>query len=172
MRISVPGAKYIFLLWLVIIVSIGSVIYIGYHRNNEDLRKLMLNEAEQLIYVVSVGAEMSIHSLDVAEQLTADRLLDNARLIEKITRSRIPLSDELQKIAEENNLHMISILDRDGKFITRTDKSSLSSKGSAPKHRQEVYDVLSGIYGRWLLQRDAVWRSCRRKECRRGCRKY
>ncbi|MFA6470918.1 MAG: histidine kinase dimerization/phospho-acceptor domain-containing protein, partial [Candidatus Latescibacterota bacterium] len=104
----------------------------------------MLNEAKQLMFVVNVSAGMSIHSLDVAEQLTADRLLDNARLIENITRSRIPQSNELRKIAQENDLQMISILDRNGNFISRTNTTSSPPKNSPLKHRQEVYDVLSG----------------------------
>lgn len=122
-------------------------MYIGYHHNNDDLRKLMLNEAEQLVHVVNVGAEMSVHSLDLAEQLTADRLLDNARLIEKITRTRIPAPEELRKIAEKNNLHMISILDRDGNYISRTEKHVSPSKVSPSKHRSEVFEVLSGKSG-------------------------
>jgi signal transduction histidine kinase len=146
MKVTSLGARHVLIIWLIILLSTGSVIYIGYQRNNKDLRQLMQKEAEQLLNVVNIAAEMSIHSLDVTEQLTADRLLDNARLIELMTRSRIPSKQELKKIAAENKLYMISILDREGKFIVRSEDHIASQKDLLPKHRSEVYDVLAGKY--------------------------
>ena len=115
MGIARIGLKYIALIWLLVILSVGSAIFTSYRRNREDLRTLLLSEAEHLINMVAIAAESSIHALDEVEQLTADRLFDNARYIELMTRTSIPTQQELDAIVTKNGLYNISILDKDGK---------------------------------------------------------
>ncbi|MBT4484169.1 MAG: hypothetical protein HOC71_10905, partial [Candidatus Latescibacteria bacterium] len=82
MKLAWVGSRYIFLIWILIVLMLGSVLYFGYRRNIKDLNQLMMTEAERLIEVVHVSAEAGIHALDEVEDITAQRLIDNARLIE------------------------------------------------------------------------------------------
>jgi len=144
MSIARLGLRYIALIWLLVILSVGSVIYAGHYRNREDLRSLLVAEAERLITMVSIAAESSIHALDEVEILTAERLLDNARHIERMTRRSIPSQQELQDIAAENGLYNISILDNNGEIIIRSLVASRQNAGAESRHRPEVMDVLDG----------------------------
>ena len=144
MKIARVGTGYIILLWALVVVLLGSVLYIGYRRNITDLRHLMVNEAERLIEVVSVSAEAGIHALDEVENLTARRLLDNAWLINLLTSSGSSFLDSLSHIAQNNELHMINILDKNGASISRSSPSHRPSVDSVTSHRPEVESVLSG----------------------------
>ena len=137
------GTGYIVLIWLVVVVIIGAVLAVGYARNSSDVRQTMISEAERLIAVIDVSATSGIHALDAVEEQTARRLLDNARIIADMTTMSIPSRDELASIAENNALHMVNILDRDGRSLVRVgeDQPHPDSLGT---HRPEVESVLRG----------------------------
>ena len=73
MKIAHVGTGYIILIWILIVIMLGTVLYIGYRRNSTDLKQLTINEAERLIEVVGVTAQAGIHTLDEIEYLTAQR---------------------------------------------------------------------------------------------------
>jgi len=123
---------------------LGSVLYLGYRRNVADLRQLMMNEAERLIGITGIAAQAGIHALDEVEDLTARRLLDNAWLIERLSHDAIPSEETLAQIARDNDLHMINILDADGKSIVRSGQSDGLGGESGGTHRPEVEAVLAG----------------------------
>ena len=143
MKIARVGTGYIILIWALVVILLGSVIFIGYRRNTKDLGQLMMNEAERLIEVVSVSAQAGIHALDEVEYLTEQRLLENARFIERITRDTVPSHEYLSQIALENDLHMINILDPQGRSIMRVNPSD-DPVPAERQHRPEVESVLSG----------------------------
>ncbi|MFC1574407.1 sensor histidine kinase, partial [Candidatus Latescibacterota bacterium] len=123
---------------------LGTTLYIGFRRNSADLRQLMINEAERLMEVVSISAEAGIHALDeigVIEQTLGSKVFD---LIERMTRTQRSLLDSLNLIAEQNDLHMINILDKDGASVKRSRPQSHGNKEAETKHRPEVESVLSG----------------------------
>ncbi|MCD6308098.1 MAG: hypothetical protein J7M24_03780, partial [Candidatus Latescibacteria bacterium] len=146
MRIARVGTGYIVVVWLVVVVMLGSVLYLGYRRNVADLRQLMMNEAERLIGITGIASQAGIHALDEVEDLTARRLLDNAQLIERLSHDAIPSEETLAQIARENDLHMINILDAAGKSIVRSGQSDGPARGekTGETHRPEVEAVLSG----------------------------
>ena len=144
MKIARPGTFYIVVAWMLIVAILGSVLFIGYRRNIADLRQLMMNEAERLIETVDVSAAAGVHALDEVEGLTAQRLLDNAYLIELLTRSHGSYSDSLPAIARHNDLHMINILDKHGESEARSNPPEREDRGEGKKHRPEVESVVSG----------------------------
>ena len=141
----------IVVVWILVVAILGTTLYIGFRRNSADLRQLMINEAERLMEVVSISAEAGIHALDEVENLTAQRLFDNAYLIERMTRTQGSLLDSLNQIAEQNNLHMINVLDKDGAFVKRSRPPSQGNIGTDTKHRPEVESVLSGETGENII---------------------
>ena len=114
MRITRIGTRYIVLVWVLIILLLGTVLLAGYIRNMTDLRLLMRNEADQLIEIVTLSAQASIHSLDKIEDLTARRLLENARLLAHLAETRRIEGAGLEQIMLQNDLSYIEILDPGG----------------------------------------------------------
>ena len=113
MKITRIDARSIVLIWALVILLLGTVLMIGFFRNMADLRQLMADEANQLIEVVDVSARASIHSLDKVEDLTARRLLDNARLA-----ASSPLNREgLERLLRENDIAALEILDSAGNRV-------------------------------------------------------
>ncbi len=143
MRASRIGTRYIVLVWMFLILLLGSVLMIGYNRNIADLQQLMTNEANQLIEIVTISAQASIHSLDEVESLTERRLLDNARLIEQIAASHDIDSEHLKHVIADNGLHMVNILDASGNSIYRATDSE-EPVDRRKKHHEAVRRVLSG----------------------------
>lgn len=144
LKITRVSTGYIVTVWIIVVVMLGSVLTIGYSRNKKDLRQLMLNEAERLVEVVDVSATLGIHALDEVEYLTADRLFENARLIERLSRTSVPSPDTLTSIALANGLHMINILGKNGASLSRSLTPDDSPSVADRTHRPEVLSVLRG----------------------------
>jgi len=144
MKIARVGTGYIILVWFLVVIMLGTVLFVGYRRNSADLKQLMINEAERLIEVTGVTAQAGIHALDEVEYLTAQRLLENARLIRSITAFSLPSADSLTHIAQNNDLYMINILDKNGNSLLRSAAPKHDGEESGTVHRPEVELVLSG----------------------------
>lgn len=144
MKIARIGTAYIVVIWILVVVLVGTVLLIGFQRNTADLRQLMMNEAGRLIEIVGVSARAGIHSLDEVESLSAERLFENARLIERMARTAVPPADTLTEIARRNNLHMIGILDASGKPLSRSVTEGEPPRSRAGRHIPEVERVLAG----------------------------
>jgi signal transduction histidine kinase len=142
MRLSRIGAGYIILLWILVVGIIGTTLLIGYNRNSADLFRLMENEADRLIDVIDVSAAAGIVALDAVEDITADRLLQNARFVEQLSRDALPSQRELDSIVSRNRLHMINILAPDGRSIVRSGTRGESRSGNG--HNPAVDAVIDG----------------------------
>jgi signal transduction histidine kinase len=137
------GVVYITLIWASVVILLATVLFIGYRRNMADLRQLMHDEAEQISVVAVISAQASIHALDQVEDVTAQRLLDNARFIEKIA-EQYPIDFErLSAVIAQNNLHMVNILDALGKSEVRFGVDE-SNNGEMKEHHESVQRVLKG----------------------------
>lgn len=133
MKIVRTNTFYIFAGWILIIVLLGSVLYMGYKRNIKDLRQLMVNEAERLADIVTVATAVGIDALENIEYLTAFRLLDNARYIDRLSDSSVPSAESLARIAREHDLYSIEILDKSGDSIVRI---------SPPQDEQDLFNEI------------------------------
>ncbi|MCE5252265.1 hypothetical protein LLG96_18850 [bacterium] len=135
---------YIIGVWILVVTLFGTVMYMGYRRNTEDLNQIMMNEARWLVDIVSISAEAGIHALDEVEDLTARRLSDNARLIDHLALRGIISRDLLERIARENDLQMINILDDRGRSVMRSSPEAQQDMDMEKKHRPAVQSVLAG----------------------------
>ena len=55
MKVVRTNIFYIIVVWTLIVVLLGSVLYMGYNRNVKDLRQLMVNEAKRFTDIVTVA---------------------------------------------------------------------------------------------------------------------
>lgn len=138
------NAYYILIVWLVVLVLLGSVLYIGYYRNARDLKQLMINEAERLTDIVTLATALGIDALDNIEYLTAYRLFDNAQYIELLYPDASPPKESLEAIATEHELYFIDILDRNGHSTIAAGEGVTNSGTIRKKYASVIDSVLAG----------------------------
>ncbi len=147
MKIVRTNIVYISIVWILIIVLLGSVLYISYSRNVKDLRQLMVNEAQRLADIVTVATAVGIDALEDIEYLTAFRLLDNARFIDRISYNNsynVLTADSLAFIAREHDLYAIEILDKNGNTIVQSGPSRDERDLFRNMYSNEIESVLTG----------------------------
>jgi len=145
MKITRVGTGNIVFIWGLVFFLLAFTLFYGYRRNASYLEKLMRSEAQTLIDIAAVSSEASIRALDEVEYLNAERLLDNASFIERMLRERNPSLGSLEEIAEENGLHRITILDRNGRTTARFETTGESAETeSSREYEQAVSSVLKG----------------------------
>ncbi|MFC1650691.1 sensor histidine kinase [Candidatus Latescibacterota bacterium] len=145
MKIAGTTLFYVVLVWILVIILFGSVLYMGYTRNVNDLQQLMLNEAKRLTDIVTVSTAVGIDALEDIEYLIANRLLDNARHIDRLSSEKLPSAESLSSIAFEHDLHTIEILDKTGNIVVRNNFSEKSPDLSRESYEKAIDSVLSGV---------------------------
>ncbi len=83
------------------------------HRSQAELRLQMEQKALAVADAVATGSRNAIRSNALMEETIAQRLLDNARLIDALLARPIDPT-ELTRIAQQNGLSRVDLLDRDG----------------------------------------------------------
>src|SRR3990167_3649999 len=99
---------------------LASVLLLGIYtasvarRTQAELSAQLEQKGLALADVVETGSRNAIRSNALMEQMIAERLLDNARLVDEIMRFPV-LPGELERIARRNRLRRIDLLDADGR---------------------------------------------------------
>jgi signal transduction histidine kinase len=102
---------------LVAVLAVGSAT-----RTRVERLRLLEDRGEALADLVEAASRHALRASAVAEDLLASRLLDNARLVDRLLASRPPGPDDLPgllaEIARANHLRRIDLLDRNGRAWT------------------------------------------------------
>ncbi|MFC1538124.1 sensor histidine kinase [Candidatus Latescibacterota bacterium] len=145
MKIAGTTLFYVISVWILVIVLFGSVLYMGYSRNVTDLQQLMLNEAKRLTDIVTVSTAVGIDALEDIEYLIANRLLDNARHIDRLSTEKQPSAESLSRIAREHDLHTIEIIDKSGNIVVRNNLTDDKPVISGDIFTKAIDSVISGV---------------------------
>ncbi len=121
MKIARVETGHIALVWLLIFVLLGSMLWFGYRRNTASLNQLMRSETHTLMDVITVSSAASIHALDELEYLSEERLLDNAFHIATMYGHSTPSAKDVVLLASRFSLHRIVFLDRRGRIAADSD---------------------------------------------------
>lgn len=97
---------------LVVLVSVHAAWTA--HRSQVELRLQMEQKALAVADAVATGSRNAIRSNALMEETIAQRLLDNARLIDALLAHPMGPA-ELARITEQNGLSRVDLLDRDGR---------------------------------------------------------
>ncbi len=133
---------------VVLIAGIIAVImftssFIELNQSKKEIFQLLYEHSSALIESIIQSSDNTLNSSFEIEDLIADRLLDNARLIKQLDHIKSLTKDELINIAKENNLYRINIFDKNGNRV-------LTNRVPEPGHiyaEENVnrYDELSPI---------------------------
>ena len=84
-------------------------------RTQQELRRQLEEKGEALAEALDISSRNAILSNALMEDMIAQRLLDNARLVDQLLLSRPPDREWLQRISTANGLARIDLLDRAGR---------------------------------------------------------
>jgi len=112
---------------LIIAVVMLVSSYIELNQSKKEIFQLLYEHSSTLLESVIQSSKNTLNSSYEIEDLIADRLLDNARMIKRLDAEKTLSKNELIRIAAENNLYRINIFDSKGNRI-------LSNRVPEPGH--------------------------------------
>ncbi|HEY4755172.1 MAG TPA: hypothetical protein VIH28_03855 [Ignavibacteriaceae bacterium] len=101
--------------------------FIELNQSKKEIYQLLYEHSASLLESIIQSSENTLNSSFEIEELIAERLFDNARLIKKLDSLGSLTKDELIKIGKENNLYRINIFNSKGDRI-------LSNRVPEPNH--------------------------------------
>lgn len=124
---------------LALILIISSALDIISSRR--ELSHILEEQSKALITSLEAGSENAIASYDLVQAVVAERLLDNARLLEVLD-SRNELDDALlETIAEQNQIFRINVFDSLGqKVMASFSGRGFGSQSAPPALMQAIQD--------------------------------
>jgi signal transduction histidine kinase len=84
-------------------------------RTQQELRRQLEEKGRALAEALDISSRNAILSNALMEEMIAQRLLDNARLVDQLLLARAPDPDWLRRISAANGLARIDLLDRGGR---------------------------------------------------------
>ena len=104
----------------IVAILMGMMIAMGLYEmsaSRRDIERVLREEATSLAEAISIMSDNSLACFGEIEYLVTERLLSNARILERLD-SESPLSEEILKdIAEQNHIHGILVYSGDGSII-------------------------------------------------------
>lgn len=91
--------------------------YIELNQSKKEIFQLLYEHSSTLLESVIQSSKNTLNSSYEIEDLIADRLLDNARMIKRLDAEKTLSKNELIQIANENSLYRINIFDSRGNRI-------------------------------------------------------
>lgn len=115
-------------------------------QNKKEIFHLLSQNASSLVETITLSSHNTLNSSYEIEDVMAERLLDNARLIKNIDSLKKMNDQDLIKLSRENNLYKIVLFDKKGKcecakYLTAVIGDSLQAKESL---LNQLEPILSG----------------------------
>ena len=107
-----PKAIISITLLIAVVMIISS--YIELNQSKKEIFQLLYEHSSTLLESLIQSSKNNLNSSYEIEDLVADRLLDNARMIKRLDAVKSLSKDELIKIANENSLYRINIFNSKG----------------------------------------------------------
>lgn len=114
MKLPFPS-RYFVTSMLLLSALVTLFVVIVAHRTQRELSRQLEETGLALAEVLETSSRNAISSNALMEEMIAQRLLDNARLVDQLLRFRPPNPEWLEQLAAANGLARIEVLDRDGR---------------------------------------------------------
>ncbi len=115
----------------------------------DELIGALQEQAHTIMDIAQQGYESAEHSFSYVEELLAQRLLDNARILEEMDYQGLLSGDLLEHIAQQNNLFRVHVFDRNGRLLLSNLPAGSGMPVEAP--RLLLQDVLSDSLNELVL---------------------
>lgn len=107
-----------------------------------ELTHILIEQSQAIMTALEKGSSNAVQSFDLIEELLAEKLLSNARLIEQMDYANVLTDDLLQKIAEENHIFRVNIFNENGDHIFTNSPGRGFGRGRENKAPQQLLSML------------------------------
>ncbi|MBI3016049.1 MAG: hypothetical protein HYY65_13545 [Candidatus Tectomicrobia bacterium] len=107
-------SRYFLASLAVLLLAIAGIGLLAAVKQRDNLTRVLMEEGSSLAAVLQVGGRNAVAANRALENLIAQRLLDNARLIDELAGNGRISEGDLLEIARENRLQKIEILNERG----------------------------------------------------------
>ena len=125
LRRGIIQPKYILAIVVVLMgIMVGMSLY-EFSASREDIMSVLREEAMSLAEAISIMGDNSLICFNEIEDLVAERLLNNARILERLDYEGL-LSDEmLRDIAGRNNIYRIDVFGSDARKVLSSEPQAV-----------------------------------------------
>ena len=120
--------------------------YFELNESKKEIFRVLSEQSSSLIETISLSSDNTLNASDEIENLIAQRLLDNARLVKNLDSLNVLTRSKLIQIGKENKLFRINIFDKKGNRVL-TNRIPLPGhihpEGNVNRH-DELKPILSG----------------------------
>ncbi len=108
-------------------------------QTEQEIYKVLEKEALSLVETIENSSINIILSSEEIERQIAERLLTAARLIAQLDNAKFLLKSDLNRIANENNIFLIYLFDKNGRIILSNHTLNIDDQKTAEKlHSKEI----------------------------------
>lgn len=111
------NAKIVIPLTVVLAIILIISTLFDYWGSRRELSHVLHEQSQALITALEKGSQNAIASFDLLQTIVANRLLDNARLLEQMDYDGELSEDNLTKVADENQIFRINVFDANGEKV-------------------------------------------------------
>ncbi|MBI1736214.1 MAG: hypothetical protein HYR51_13660 [Candidatus Rokubacteria bacterium] len=122
------SARYFVASIALLVAVVGIYAVTTARRTQAELRAQLEQKALAIADAVNAASVNALRSNELVERMIAERLMDNARLVDALLARPLP-SDMLRTVAEQNGLRRIDLLDLDGTPWTPPSPPFMSGPG-------------------------------------------
>jgi len=110
-------SRYFLASFVVLLLAIGGIGFLAAMKQRDNLTRVLQEQGASLAAVLQVGGRNAVAANRALENLVAQRLLDNARLIDELASNGRFSQRDVLRIAQENRLEKIEILNEKGEPV-------------------------------------------------------
>ncbi len=133
--------RLLIILTLVFSLLLILLAFIEIRQTRQEFSTLLQDQAVSLLSLARKGLTDAANALDFIESSLAERLLDNARLLEEMDRRGLLTSTTLTELADRNSLFRVQVFDRNGRMVM---VNTRSGGGRGPGPRFQLQPLLEG----------------------------
>lgn len=138
----------IFLILAGLMISSG---FLELTQSRRNLRQLMESQSHTLLESITIASRNSLLSNEYLEEISRQRLLDNANIVRSLYRDGFISEDFLDRFRKENSLSSICIYAGEG-HITHCSSGSGAADPGVPEIRSgELQDIFNGVSDTLIL---------------------
>lgn len=113
-------------------------------RTRQEFSGLLRNQAISLLSLAHKALSDADQSLDYLQSQLAERLLDNARLLEQLDQQGRLTPALLTELAEQNHLYRVQVFDGQGRLVMANATVDQRGVGPGPGPRFQLQPILKG----------------------------
>ncbi|MEE8449677.1 MAG: ATP-binding protein [Thermodesulfobacteriota bacterium] len=142
---SYLSIRYLMAVMLIMAGIISAYVFVSAHRMQNYLRQIMEQEGLVLAEALEISSRNAILGNRMLEDMIAQRLLDNARLVDLLLAQNPSTLAHLDKIAKENQLHRLEVRGAEGALIADNTRPPMGPGGMMERMMGRMTEQMPGM---------------------------